>query len=388
MDKRMKLIAIILGVSSLSAAIIAFSYITRYNSLMRDFQELQKEKQTLRAENEALTKKTAKAEEEVNGLREAQKSLKKELERLASERLELQNKHNLLQEERDKLKERLQRPLAGASASTAAATTVMRPADGGDEYWAGVLKEKGNLELQLSNLKDTLKNNQIKTNELTKEKLTLDLEIQKLTKEKTDIQRQLEYNEKLSDSMSLQLVREKEDKRKIQKQASLMKEENYALRSRLKDVMNTAVSLEKKLKETEDRRMELYNRLNQMDQLLQDKLSEVLETKQNLGELKKGLTPSTQSAIELPPIVVPSAAGGGPAAREASSGRIVSINEEKGFVILDRGEAQGIYPGQTLGVYQDSEQIATLEVIQVRPNLSAADIKEKTARIKAGDLVK
>lgn len=385
MDKKIKLIAIILGVFSLTAAVIAFSYITRYNSLMRDFQELQKEKQTLRAENEALARKITQAQEEAEGLREAQKNLQKEAERLASEHMELQNKYTALSQEKDKLMERLQQSLSGA-ASLTAKTASATPSS--DEYWAGILKEKGDLELQMSNLKDTLKDNQLKIDELSKEKLSLDLEIQKLTKEKTDIQRQLEYNEKLSDSMSLQLVREKEDKRKIQKQAGLMKEENYALRSRIKDTMNTNVSLEKKLKETEDRRMELYNRLNQMDQLLQNKLSEVLETKQDLGELKKGLTPSTQSAVELPPIVVPSAAGGSPAAKEASSGRIVSINEEKDFVILDRGEAQGIYPGQTLAVYQDSEQIATLEVIQVRPNVSAADIKEKTARIKAGDVVK
>lgn len=385
MDKKIKLIAIILGVFSLTAAIIAFSYITRYNSLMRDFQELQKEEQSLRAKNEALTRKITQAQEEVEGLREAQKNLQREAERLASEHMELKNKYTALSQERDKLMERIQQSLAGA-ASLTAKTASATPSS--DEYWAGILKEKGDLELQMSNLKDTLKDNQLKIDELSKEKLSLDLDIQRLTKEKTDIQRQLEYNEKLSDSMSLQLVREKEDKRKIQKQAGLMKEENYALRSRIKDTMNTNVSLEKKLKETEDRRMELYNRLNQMDQLLQNKLSEVLETKQDLGELKKGLTPSSGANVELPPIVVPSAAGGLPAAKEASSGRIVSINEEKDFVILDRGEAQGIYPGQTLAVYQDSQQIATLEVIQVRPNVSAADIKEKTARIKAGDVVR
>src|SRR3989338_10815555 len=99
MDKKIKLIAIILGVFNLTAAVIVFSYITRYSSLMRDFQELQKEKQALRAENETLTKRTTKAEEEVNGLRGAQNALERELERLASERLELQDNHNLLQEE-------------------------------------------------------------------------------------------------------------------------------------------------------------------------------------------------------------------------------------------------------------------------------------------------
>ena len=422
MDKKIKLIAIILGAFSLLAAIIAFSYFARYNSLVRDFQQLQKEKHALRADNDSLVKKAAKAEQEAGRMQELQKNFKKELDHFASERSELQKKYNVLLDERDKLMERLKTSAGSQSAASGgpstqdagelqkkynallderdklmerlhqatgeAVTTTISPAvSSGDEYWAGVLKEKGNLELQISSLKDTIKNNQLKIDELTRGKVSIDLEIQKLAKEKTDIQRQLEYSDRLADNVSLQLVREKEDKRKIEKQAGLMKEENYAFRNRLKDMMNTNASLEEKLKETENKRMELYNRLNQMDQLLQDKLSEVLETKQDLGEIKKGLTPSSKTTVELSPIVVSSQAEGSPAGI-SPAGKIVSVNEEKGFVIIDSGQAKGIYPGQTLGVYRDAQQIASLEVIQVRPNVSAADIKEKTATIKVGDLVK
>ena len=449
MDKKIKLIAVILGAFSLLAAIIAFSYFARYNSLVRDFQQLQKEKHALRADNESLAGKVAKAEQEAGRMQELQNNLKKELERFASERQELQNKYTALQEQRDKLIERLKQAGGQAAAATgpstqelaelqnkynalleerdklteglqqatgqAATTTITPGVLAGDEYWAGVLKEKGNLELQISGLKDILKNNQLKIDELTRGKLSIELEIQKLTKEKTDIQRQLEYSDRLSNSMSLQLVREKEDKRKIQKQTGLLKEENSAFRNRLKDMMNTNASLEEKLKETENKRMELYNRLNQMDQLLQDKLSEVLETRQDLGEIKKGLTPSSKTTVELSPIVVSShrpegsglasdsqshqpegsglasdsqSQGEGLSAGMNIAGKIVSVNEEKGFVIIDSGQTKGIYPGQALGVYRDAQQIASLEVIQVRPNASAADIKEKTGPIKVGDVVK
>jgi predicted nuclease with TOPRIM domain len=389
MEKRMKLIAIALGIISLIAAIIAFSYISRYNSLTRDYQQLKKEKQILLQENEALANKAAKAEEEAGNLRQAQEILKKESERLAAQRVELQDKYSALQKERDKLLEKLQQSLTTASASLPPEpATTAAPAPVADEYWAGLLREKGELELQLLSLKDALKNNLIKVDEISKEKSSLDMEIQKLTKEKADIQRQLEYNGKLLDSISLQLVREKEDKRKIQKHASSLKEENSALRSRLNDMMGSSVSLEKKLKETEDKRAQLYERLNQMDQLLQDKLSEVLETKQDLGELKKGLSPSSKTAVELAPIIVPGTSPASGGVNEAFPGRVVSVNEEKGFVIFDKGENQGIRHEQTLGVYQDSEQIAILEVIQVRPDVSAADIKKKTARIKVGDVVR
>ena len=58
----------------------------------------------------------------------------------------------------------------------------------------------------------------------------------------------------------------------MDKQFKLVKEENYALRGRLKEVMSGKISLERRLKDTEDKRLDLYNRLSQMDMVLQDKL--------------------------------------------------------------------------------------------------------------------
>lgn len=405
MEQKIKMIAIALGVAVLISIFFAMSYVNKYNALFRDHEELTKKYQNLQQQNKELGQKLGDAQEELSHMRERETALQEEMERLSSARDELQRRYDALQQEREKLLEKV-KSSAGGAAPSAVSPAALSPQVTSDEYWAGILKEKENLELQLAGLRDSGRDNQIKMDELSQEKTSLDLEVQRLTKEKTDIQRQLEYNEKMADSLSLQLVREKDDKRRILKQADLFKEENYALRSRVKDLMSAKVSLEKRLKETEDKRIELANRLNQMDQLLQEKLSDILDTKQDLGDIKKGIKPSSGSNVELAPIVVGGAPGSGAqsaatetlapalaAADTASSGgplggKVLSINEENNFVILDIGQQQGISQGQMLYVYRGQQQIAILEVVEVRANICAADIKEKTASLQAGDIVR
>lgn len=408
MEQRIKIIAIALGVLFIIVLFFAFSYVNKYNALNRDHDELIKKHENLKKQNDELTKKVANAQEELGRLKDKTEKMKSEIDGLSASRDDLQKKYDTLLQEREKLAERL-KSSSGApvvvAAPLAPAAPVSPPAD---EYWAGILKEKENLELQIAQLKETIKNNQFKADELTQEKTSLDLEAQRLVKDKADLQRQLEYTEKVTDSLSLQLVRERDDKRKIVKQANLFKEENYVIRNRVKDLMSAKVSLEKKLKNAEDKRMELTSRLTQMDEVLEEKLSSILDTKQDISDIKKGVDPSSGSSLELPAIVVPggtsqpgtlparegssaapvAAAATAGQGQSRSSGRVISVNEENNFVIVDIGEDDGVYQGQTLSAYRGSEQIASLEVVEVRAHICAADIKEKAAYLKAGDIVR
>ena len=412
MDQKIKIIVIILGVFCLLALLAAFSYVNKYKTLSRDYIELEKKNYNLQQQNKASLEREGNAKEELSRLKEREAAVRQDLERLASKHDDLQKKFEALSEERNKLIERLQKTLAGRAVLPAAPISAAPSSavPSADEYWAGVLKGKENLELQLADLKNTLGTNQLKMNELSQAQASLELEVNNLSKEKTDLQRQLGYNEKMADSLSLQLVREKDDKRNIEKQENLLKEENYALRSRLKEVMSNKVGLEKKLKDTEDKRTELYNRLNQMDGLLQEKLSSVLDTERDYKDIGKGPAPASEATVELPAIVVSGGSttlttspeqgrrtGGGLSANAQEttqtpggqlSGKVLSINEENNFVILDIGENQGIRKGQVLHIYQAQALIATLEVVEVRANVSAADIKEKTAEIKTGDVAR
>jgi hypothetical protein len=44
--------------------------------------------------------------------------------------------------------------------------------------------------------------------------------------------------------------------------------------------------------------------------------------------------------------------------------------------------------GDSLDVYRGDEHIGRLEVIQVRPDISAADLKDQWSKVKAGDLIR
>ena len=72
-----------------------------------------------------------------------------------------------------------------------------------------------------------------------------------------------------------------------------------------------------------------------------------------------------------------------------TQGSIISINESNNFVITDLGqENSSVGVGNRIKVYRHSNQIATLEVIQVRRDICAADIKDKSVELRVGDTVK
>jgi hypothetical protein len=69
-------------------------------------------------------------------------------------------------------------------------------------------------------------------------------------------------------------------------------------------------------------------------------------------------------------------------------GKILAINRDNNFVVIDLGTSVGIKPGDKFQVYRDDSVIANLEVIQTREKISACDIKRETSPIKVGDGIK
>jgi hypothetical protein len=66
----------------------------------------------------------------------------------------------------------------------------------------------------------------------------------------------------------------------------------------------------------------------------------------------------------------------------------VSINKENNFVIIDLGQNSGVNIGDRLSVYRGDTYVGELEIIQVRTDISAADIKKQSMPIQAGDSVR
>ncbi len=70
-------------------------------------------------------------------------------------------------------------------------------------------------------------------------------------------------------------------------------------------------------------------------------------------------------------------------------GEVIAINDKEKFVIINLGESKGVRPGFQMKVVRGEKEIGTVEVIEVRREICAADVKETVAGavVAEGDAV-
>jgi hypothetical protein len=382
MDKKIKFIIIGLGG-------VLFIIIFMYLQALMAKQALERQKTKLIAENTSLAQKAEESLRNVKRLDERLGAVNRDLEKALQEKEEFQKKVDLLTKEKEELAEKLKTK----KEEPVITREEPKPTVTEDTYWAGVLKAKTDLELQVSDLREELKNMQINYEQLQREKGLLDLDAKNLNREKQDLQRQLEYNQKMFDNAFKELVTEKNDKKQIQDVLKSLKSENAILRRQLRSISTRKMDLERKISDLQKENTTFKDRFTQMDTLLRDR---TLEMENLREELESGLTRQTENkeSVELPAIVVrPSQISGkvGPPQQAQTapllSGKILAINKENKFVIIDLGQDHGVKIGDTFGVSRADKPIANIEVIQTRKEISACDIRSETAPINVGDIV-
>ncbi|MDD5044385.1 MAG: hypothetical protein PHH69_05710 [Candidatus Omnitrophica bacterium] len=439
---------ILIGITAV-VIIVGFFIMSLYDAnrkLSQDGADLLNNIKSMKNKNDALSAEYNKAQAKIRQLGDqldkAQRDLSN-IQDIAKDKEELQKKYEAAMKEKNELADRLSRARAQQAQATARPQVAsVSPATnlGDDLYWAGVLKEKTNLEVSLSKVRDELKLIKAKFDAQQKENVQLEsdlkslreLDIKNLMNEKADLERRLSYSERTIDSLSLELVREKKDNRKMKEDYKAIESEKQGLisemnslrtqmadlNSQIKGLNDNKAALEDKLQNIESSKQDLEHKLMAINALLDEKTSEIMDMKQRLDTLKQdqGLIPkekpkvyiaaptpqqpavvkdapakkpAPQASVELPPIVVkPSDASVSAKPQKEASGKVLEINTANKFVIVDIGEDAGLAAGSTLGVWRGSRRIATLEVIQTRKSICAADIKQSTQTIKVGDTVK
>ena len=73
---------------------------------------------------------------------------------------------------------------------------------------------------------------------------------------------------------------------------------------------------------------------------------------------------------------------------EVFRGKIVALNRDNNFVVIDLGEDAGVNVGDVFQVYRDNILIAKLETIQVRQNIAACDIRDELSLVRVGDKIR
>lgn len=387
MENKTKFITI--GLSG-GLVICLLLFIQAFNSkrlILRERDDLKKENLTLTGKLDKLDKGIKQYENRID-------LLSKELDKVSQEKQELEKKYEIARKDKERLIERLKSKAAEVKVAAQPQVEVLPPDT--DAYWAGILKAKTDLELQLGNLRNELKSARITNEELEKRKISFELDINNLKRENEDLKRQLEYNQKVMDSISQELVREKNDKIKIQAILKSLKSENAVLTRHLKSLNERKINLDKKLQGLQEKNAAIEQKFNDMQTMLTDKLSQINNLREELDAIRirsgaeAGALQEKRESVELPPIVVrpqqPETATQAPGA--ALTGKVLAINKESNFVVIDLGEDAGIKAGDSFQVYRDNKSIASVEVMQVRKNIAACDITKETAPIKIGDIVR
>ena len=262
-----------------------------------------------------------------------------------------------------------------------------------ETYWSDLLKEKASLEIDILKFKEELSSKSITLVEIKQKNEDLQLEIGVLKSEKEEIETKVQHTADMIDNISLELARTKNDKKFIANRAEKLSDENKELRRKMKKLVSVKNALEKSIIRITQAKEKVESRLGRTETLIQSKIDEIWDIKEDLDRsIRASQSGISSNEVELPPIVVSSSGvvenfNSGEAV-PSFNGRVISINESNNFVIVDVGGKSGVRLGDNLSVYRDSKYIARLEVIQVREDISAADLKDQWSKIKVGDAIR
>lgn len=369
---------------------LALAFLVLYMGALGSKQSIERERDDLKKENTALSGQVAKFQDSIRGYERDIESKNRQLADISREAGELQRKYDLANKAKEelieKLKSRQERPSPETSVSQ-----ELPP--GTDAYWAGILKQKTDLEMQLDSMRSELKSTIISNEQLQRDKTVLDLDIKNLKHETEDLKRQLDYNKKLMDSLAQELVREKNDKMLIQDSFKSIKNENELLTRQLKGLNNRKVNLERKLQDFNEEKSTLQRRIDELETMFKEKLTQASNLSDQLDAVRSGAVKAEsvkKESVVLPAIVVkPSSAASEDAVDSMGlEGKVLAINRENNFVIIDLGENHDIKIGDSFRIYHGENAVADITVIQPRSGISACDIKKEIEPIKIGDPVR
>ncbi|MFH1691546.1 MAG: hypothetical protein ABIC68_03110 [Candidatus Omnitrophota bacterium] len=411
MNNKIKMLLVGLAVLCAISLVVAFQLNAVNKSLRSQFafkeQEYLQEKQSLNQQLSSVLETKKKLDVEIGDLRA-------KFDSVAQERDKLKDKFDFVTKERGTLVERVQelakqkkeledaveelkKTKSRAVSSAGAAqpyvpTTTSAATSGDDAYWANLLREKASLEMQVKNLSQQSEDYRLKAEEAMEEGRKLDLQYKTVAEAKGDLERRLEYNEKLAEALSEDLVREKRDKKAVVLQLENLRQENFQLKNRLVAVGDKKTSLESKVVDLQQEREILAKRLSELDSILQDRVDQIIQVKDDLKAARVQANTADlrdSRVVQLQPIVVKAQQDVQSGKALPMAGQVLAVNDENNFVIIDLGQDDGIKVGQTFSIFRNSQKIASVEVIQARKEISAADIKQISSgsQIKIGDVV-
>jgi len=198
--------------------------------------------------------------------------------------------------------------------------------------------------------------------------------------------------------------------RELGSQYEALSDEKDGLGRELVKIKKGKSFLEKKLKDlTSKGVLSKFKDMKRENRFLKSKISKL---EKGFGKLKNAFTKKLKDEevraeayhspdeVELPPIVLernqhrlasltPLSPLDHMNKTSDLKGRVITVNRDHNFVVIDLGRDDGIQVGNSFSVYKGNTIVAYVEVIQARNKIAAADIKDikEGFRIEIDDVV-
>lgn len=378
-----KIIPIILLLVILGVGFVAFTFYIENENLTVNNQKLTEERVSLAEANSNLQYKFKKIERERVDIERRLSMVKDELSKSESEMESWKKKWSSVSKERNELVEKMK------STSASEVRIVERTETGGlsEDHWVDFVRSKASLEAKFDILSKALFEEKNKMTKLSRENRELSIQIDQVTKEKDRLLEEIKFKERTLRIVSMDLVTEREGRGSAVGEVRGLRKENVDLKRELIMANKDLMKLQDTLKEVIFKKDELEDKIADADSILKGKSMVFKELQEQLGRVIEGgkkVIASESAAVELPPIIVkPSAPG-----LKKLRGEIIAVNHEEEFVVIDMGESSGLRPGVLLKIMRGNKEVGSVEVIETRKEISAADIKEVVGgyTVQEGDI--
>ncbi len=253
-----------------------------------------------------------------------------------------------------------------------------------DMFVASLLKQKVSLEVELGRFKSEIDPKNQEISRLKAESMDRDLSLAKLQEEKNLIEQKLKDSEQVAQIITNDLLREKDINKNDKVVYANVAMENNALKTKLSEFEEIAKEYNSLLAEKENMNAKLARlesdieyknqEINKYRVALQDSAAKSQEIRVEAYHSPEEVNLPPIRAQKTAMLTAPSLEK--PGGRQELKGRIVTVNREHNFVVIDLGRQDGVDIGNKFNVYRQEIFLGTIEIIQARDRIAAADIKD------------
>ena len=332
-----------------------------------------------KATMDKLSTEITLANQEKTGLKSKLQAIGDKFKALEASHAALKSERGTAVSERDELK----RDLASVKKGKAFLEKRLKEMES-DMFVASLLKQKVSLEVEIQRLRSEIDPKNQEISRLKAEGMDKEIILSRLQEENNLIEQRLKDSEQVAQILSSDILKEKDLNKDDKAAHEKIAMENNALKSRIGELGKIAKEYNILLAEKEDMRTKIAKLESDIEYKNReiDKFKIALqENAARHGETRAEAYHSPEE-VNLPPIITQKTAKLTTPSLERIGekselkGRIVTVNKEHNFVVIDLGKQDGIGIGNKFNVYREDMFLGSIEIIQARDRIAAADIKD------------